>query len=83
MIEPLEMDAHVPGLLRGDPWPEQATAKLRHLHERYKALAELKAATLTQMGVLHRRGPTDSPPLGAQRRAVAGAAVLWNEPAVH
>jgi hypothetical protein len=49
MIEPLEMDAHVPGLLRGDAKPAQATAKLHHLHERYKALAELKAATLTQM----------------------------------
>jgi hypothetical protein len=49
MIEPLEMDAHVPGLLRGDAKHEQATAKPHHLHERYEALAELKAATLTHM----------------------------------
>ncbi len=47
MIEPLEMYAHVPGLLRGYGGLEQATAKLHRLDKRLKALAELKAATLT------------------------------------
>src|SRR5215468_1931153 len=48
MIEPLELYAHVPGLLRGYGRLEQATAKLNRLDERLKNLAELKAATLTQ-----------------------------------
>jgi len=47
MIEPLELYAHVPGLLRGYGRLEQATAKLNRLDERLKNLAELKAATLT------------------------------------
>ena len=47
MIEPLELYAHVPGLLRGYGSLEQATAKLHRLDKRIKALAELKAATLT------------------------------------
>jgi AhpD family alkylhydroperoxidase len=47
MIEPLEMYARLPGLLRGYARLEQATAALRDLDDRHKALAELKAATLT------------------------------------
>jgi AhpD family alkylhydroperoxidase len=47
MLEPLEMYAHVPGLLRGVASLEQATAKLHRFDERLKNLAELKAATLT------------------------------------
>jgi AhpD family alkylhydroperoxidase len=47
MIEPVELYAHVPGLLRGYAKVEQATAKLHRLDKRFKALAELKAATLT------------------------------------
>ncbi len=47
MLEPLEMYAHVPGLLRGVASLEQATAKLHRFDERLKYLAELKAATLT------------------------------------
>jgi AhpD family alkylhydroperoxidase len=47
MIEPLEMYAHAPGLLRGYGMLEQATAKLDRVDERLKVLAELKAATLT------------------------------------
>ena len=47
MIEPLEMYAHVPGLLRGYARLEQATAKLHRCDKRLKNLAELKAATLT------------------------------------
>jgi AhpD family alkylhydroperoxidase len=47
MIEPLELYAHIPGLLRGYSKLEQATAKLRRLDKRVRALAELKAATLT------------------------------------
>jgi len=48
MIAPLELYAHVPGLLRGYAKLEQATAKLRRLDRRSRALAELTAATLTQ-----------------------------------
>src|SRR5947207_14412159 len=48
MIEPLEMYAHVPGLLRGYARLEQATARLHRFDEHLKYLAELKAATLTQ-----------------------------------
>src|SRR5438270_5725554 len=48
MIEPLEMYAHVPGLLRGYARLEQATARLHRFDERLKNLAELKAATITQ-----------------------------------
>jgi 4-carboxymuconolactone decarboxylase len=47
MIEPLEVYAHVPTLLRGYGSLEHATAKLHRLDERLKLLAELKAATLT------------------------------------
>lgn len=47
-IEPLQMYAHVSGLLRGYAKLEQATAGLRRFDKRLRALAELKAATLTQ-----------------------------------
>ena len=47
MIEPGELYAHAPGLLLAYGRLEQATAKLDRLDDRYKALAELKAATLT------------------------------------
>ena len=48
MLEPLQVYAQVPGLLRGVAGLEQATAKLYRLDTRLKYLAELKAATLTQ-----------------------------------
>jgi 4-carboxymuconolactone decarboxylase len=48
MLAPLEMYAHVPGLLRGYAGLEQASGKLQRLHKRLRALAELKAATITQ-----------------------------------
>jgi len=48
MIEPLEIYAHVPGLLRGYAGLEQATAKLSRIGKRTRALAELKAATVVQ-----------------------------------
>lgn len=48
MIEPLEMYALVPALFKGYAKLEQATAKLHRLDKRLHALAELKAATLTQ-----------------------------------
>ena len=48
MIEPLELYAHIPGLLLGYAMLEWATAGLKHLDERLRFLAELKAATLTQ-----------------------------------
>jgi AhpD family alkylhydroperoxidase len=47
MLEPLQMYAHVPRLLRGYAGLEQATAKLHALDQRLRALAELRAATLT------------------------------------
>ena len=48
MIEPLEMYAHFPGLLRSYGALEQATAGLDSLDRRFHALVELKAATLVQ-----------------------------------
>jgi alkylhydroperoxidase family enzyme len=48
MIEPLELYAHVPALLRGIGALEQATAELQGIDRRRQALAQLKAATLTQ-----------------------------------
>ena len=47
MVEPLELYAHLPNLLRGLGMMEQATAELHHLSKRHQALAQLKAATLT------------------------------------
>jgi AhpD family alkylhydroperoxidase len=47
-IEPLRVYAHVPGLLKGIGSLEQATARLHRLDKRTRALAELRAATLTQ-----------------------------------
>jgi AhpD family alkylhydroperoxidase len=47
MIESLELYAHVPGLLRGCVMLEQATAELDRIDKRLRALAQLKAATLT------------------------------------
>jgi len=46
-IEPIELYAHVPALLRAYGKLEQATAKLHGVDKRYRALAELKSATLT------------------------------------
>ena len=47
MIAPLEFYAHRPGLLRGYAVLERATARLNVVDKRLRALAELKAATLT------------------------------------
>lgn len=47
MIEPLEMYGHLPGLLRAYGRLEQATAKLHRVDKRLRALARLKAVTLT------------------------------------
>lgn len=47
MIEPLEMSGHLPRLLRAYGRLEQATVKLDRLDKRLRALARLKAATLT------------------------------------
>ena len=46
VIEPLEIYAHAPGLLRGYGRLEQATAKARRLDWRLQVLAELKATTV-------------------------------------
>lgn len=48
MLEPMEIFAHVPKLLRSYGQLEQATAKLHRVDKRLMNLAELKAATLTQ-----------------------------------
>lgn len=48
MIEPLEMYAWLPSVLKGYAKLEQATAKLHRVPKRLRALAELKAAMLTQ-----------------------------------
>lgn len=47
VIEPLQMYAHEPGLLRGVVALEQATGELNRLSKRIQALAQIKAATLT------------------------------------
>jgi AhpD family alkylhydroperoxidase len=47
MLEPLEMFAHLPGLLNAYGKLEQANAKLDRLDQRISDLAELKAATMT------------------------------------
>lgn len=47
MLVPLQLYAHLPGLLRAYGRLEQATSGLRGLSERHRALAELKAATMT------------------------------------
>jgi 4-carboxymuconolactone decarboxylase len=46
MIEPIEMYAHVPVLLRGYAKLEQATASTHRVDKHLRGLAELKAATL-------------------------------------
>lgn len=46
MLEPLEMYAHVPGLLNAYGRLEQATGKLGEMDQRYMALAAMKTATL-------------------------------------
>jgi len=47
MLEPLEMYAHAPELLKAIAGLEMATAQLNRLEERLNVLAQLKAATLT------------------------------------
>jgi 4-carboxymuconolactone decarboxylase len=47
MIEPLQVYAHVPELFRGIGALEQATGGLNRVDRRLQALAQLKAATLT------------------------------------
>ena len=46
MLEPLELYAHVPGVLKTYGRLEQATGKLHAMDERYMALAAIKTATL-------------------------------------
>src|SRR5215469_9489831 len=48
MLQPLQMYAYLPGLLRGYAGLERATAKLHGVSKRQRALAELKAATVVQ-----------------------------------
>lgn len=74
MLEPLEMYAHLPRLFRAYGRLEQATAKLDRVDKRHKALAELKAATLTHCEycidigsrISRRWGLTDDELLAAQ-----------------
>jgi 4-carboxymuconolactone decarboxylase len=68
VLEPLQMYAHLPVLFNGYIKLEQATAKLHSVDRRLHALAELKAATLTQCeycidlgsAIAHRWGLTDA-----------------------
>lgn len=68
VIQPLQLYALVPRLFKGYVKLERATAGLRALDRRLHALAELKAATLTQCeycidlgsAVAHRWGLTDA-----------------------
>src|SRR5215208_4883321 len=48
MLEPLEVFANVPALMKGYGRFEQTAAKVRLLDERHRTLAELKAATMTE-----------------------------------
>jgi AhpD family alkylhydroperoxidase len=48
MIEPLQVYAHLPGVLRGYAKLERATAGTHGLDQRHQALAELMAATVTR-----------------------------------
>jgi 4-carboxymuconolactone decarboxylase len=50
VAEPLRVYAHLPAVLRGYAKLEQATAGTHQLDRRHQALAELKAATVTQCG---------------------------------
>ncbi len=47
MLEPLELYAHIPGLLKGIGALAAASGQLHGISKRYHALASLKAATLT------------------------------------
>lgn len=46
MLEPLEIYAHIPGVLKTYGRLEQATGKLDRMDQRYMALAAMKTATL-------------------------------------
>jgi AhpD family alkylhydroperoxidase len=48
MLEPLEVLANVPQLMKGYGRVEQVVGKVRILSERHRVLAELKAATMTE-----------------------------------
>lgn len=48
VVEPLRLYAHLPRVLRGYARLEQATAGTHRLDRRYRALAELKAATIAR-----------------------------------
>jgi len=48
MLEPLEVFANVPALMKGYGRFEQTAAKVHLLDERHRTLAELKAATMTE-----------------------------------
>jgi len=68
VLEPLRVYARLPGLFTGYTRLEQATAKLHGIDRRLRALAELKAATLTQCeycidlgsAIAHQWGLTDA-----------------------
>lgn len=68
VLEPLLMYAHLPALFTGYTKLEQATARLHGIDQRLHALAELKAATMTQCeycidlgsAIAHQWGLTDA-----------------------
>ncbi len=76
MLEPLQMFAHLPGLLSGYGKLEQAKARLHRVDQRLSDLAELKAATMTSCEYCidlgsqitrHRSGVTDAELLALPR----------------
>ncbi len=76
MLEPLQMFAHLPGLLSGYGKLEQAKARLHRVDQRLSDLAELKAATMTSCEYCidlgsqitrHRSGLTDAELLALPR----------------
>ena len=73
MIEPVQVYARIPALLRGYAKLEQATAGLSALPDRVKALAELRAATLTTCEYCIDLGSQI-----ARRWGLADAQLIWS-----
>ena len=69
VIEPLEIYAHVPGLLRGYGKLEQATAKARRLEFRV-VLAQVITCEAAAPGHLSRQQPPEKRAIGKHREAV-------------
>lgn len=66
IIEPLQMYAHVPGLLRGYARLEQATAKLASSRQASAGASRAEGGHADALRVPHRHGLADLAPLGPQ-----------------